>query len=195
MKSSQPLQIFLERMDSSAPSLSSLCETRHEQWQLRQMFSHKAQMGRADKHQLSAESTQKPSPLAVTKRSCNFLHAQWSPLLMCTATLKDVRATILLQKRLHWDGIMYWWSQIGRYVLCLEVTFATAKKLIKPTSHFNCWTWICVLGDTLWLTWQCGQTVLYDQQRRKLFKDMSGGSVGELKNKMYHSRHGLRKWK
>lgn len=55
MKSSLPLQIFLERLDSSVPSLSPQCETPHAHWQLEQMFSHKAQMGKADKHQRCAE--------------------------------------------------------------------------------------------------------------------------------------------
>lgn len=55
MKSSLPLQIFLERLDSSAPSLSPQCETPLAHWQLEQMFSHKAQMGKADTHQRCAE--------------------------------------------------------------------------------------------------------------------------------------------
>lgn len=55
MKSWLPLLIPLEGMDSSAPSLSSQCETPHAHWQREQMFSHKAQMGKADKHQQSAE--------------------------------------------------------------------------------------------------------------------------------------------
>lgn len=55
MKSSLPLQLFLEKKDSSALSLSSQCETPHAHWQLEQMFSHKAQMGKADKHQRSVE--------------------------------------------------------------------------------------------------------------------------------------------
>lgn len=50
-----PLEIILEGVDSGAPPLSSLYKTLHAQCQLYQMFSHKAQMGRADKHQLSAE--------------------------------------------------------------------------------------------------------------------------------------------
>lgn len=42
-------------MDSSAPSLSAQCETPLAHGQREQMFSHKAQMGKADKHQRSAE--------------------------------------------------------------------------------------------------------------------------------------------
>lgn len=55
MKSSLPLLLFLEGMDSSAPSPSSPCGTPHAQWQLEQMFSHKAQMGKEDKRQRCAE--------------------------------------------------------------------------------------------------------------------------------------------
>lgn len=54
MNSSRPPHIFLVGVDRSAPLLS-VCETWRARWQLHQMFSHKAQMGRGDKHQLSAE--------------------------------------------------------------------------------------------------------------------------------------------
>jgi len=94
IKSSRHLYISFEGVDSRAPFLSSLCETLHTEWQLYQMFSHKAQMGRADKHQLSAESgswgeiaesTPHPSLLTVTRRNSSFfcIWPEPPPRLLC----------------------------------------------------------------------------------------------------------------
>lgn len=80
-KSWMPLLISLEGMDSSTPSLSSQRETPHARWQREQMFSHKAQMGKADKHQQSAEkerwgeceeSTQQREPPASSALACSL---------------------------------------------------------------------------------------------------------------------------
>lgn len=55
VKSWLPLLISVEGLDSSAPSLSWRREAPHARWQREQMFSHTAQMGKADKHGRSAE--------------------------------------------------------------------------------------------------------------------------------------------
>lgn len=108
MKSFLLLKILLEGVDSTAPSLSSLCETLHAQWQLYQMFSHKAQMGRADKHQLSAESRseailQNPHSNrlpSLTRRNSSFLcTGPQSPVAVCAAILMSDRTEGFTQLR------------------------------------------------------------------------------------------------